>query len=115
MTAGAEARWKPCAAPAALRRRAQLLGSVRRFFEERGVLEVETPVLSRAATTDPHLRSLATRVEGLGRAYLQTSPELPMKRLLLAKRRLPSFRRQSASAASITCVLVLSSKGLGQL
>jgi lysyl-tRNA synthetase class 2 len=62
---------------------------VRTFFAERGVLEVETPILSSAAATDPHLASLLTRYTGPGAAtgqalHLHTSPEFPMKRLLAA-------------------------------
>ena len=69
--------------------RAELLRRVRTFFLERGVLEVETPILSLYASTDPALESLAVtyRVPGCtdGRTYyLQTSPELSMKRLLAA-------------------------------
>jgi lysyl-tRNA synthetase class 2 len=51
------------------------------------VLEVETPALSPAAATDPHLHSLTTHYTGPGRPatlYLHTSPEFPMKRLLAA-------------------------------
>ena len=51
-------------------------------------MEVETPIASRAATTDPVLHSLRTNWSGAGataqRLYLHTSPELPMKRLLAA-------------------------------
>ncbi len=52
-------------------------------------MEVETPMLSVAAITDPHLESFATRYTGPGHAdglplYLHTSPEFPMKRLLAA-------------------------------
>lgn len=46
-------------------------------------MEVETPAISRFATTDPAIESLATRIMGRSR-YLQTSPEFPMKRLLAA-------------------------------
>jgi lysyl-tRNA synthetase class 2 len=66
-----------------------MLQRLRAFFAERGVLEVETPVLSRAAVTDPALASLTTAWAGSAgtqseRLYLQTSPELPMKRLVAA-------------------------------
>jgi lysyl-tRNA synthetase class 2 len=61
-----------------LRLRARLLARIRSFFAERGVLEVETPALSRAATTDPAIESLSS---GTG-LWLHTSPELAMKRLL---------------------------------
>jgi elongation factor P--(R)-beta-lysine ligase len=78
--------WRPTATHDALRRRAGLVAAVRRFFGERGVLEVETPVLAAAAATDLHLASLATELSGATRRtmWLQTSPELHMKRLLAA-------------------------------
>jgi lysyl-tRNA synthetase class 2 len=79
--------WRPSAHRVALAARADLYALIRRFFAERGVLEVETPIASRAAVTDPSIESLVTRwcgPGGGGRLYLQTSPELPMKRLLAA-------------------------------
>jgi lysyl-tRNA synthetase class 2 len=77
--------WRPTAALPALRQRARMLKSARAFFEQRGVLEVETPALSAAAVSDPHIESLATQIAGLaGRRYLCPSPEYPMKRLLAA-------------------------------
>ena len=60
--------------------RQSLLAKVRAFFESRGVLEVETPVVSNAGGTDPQLDYF--EVDG-GR-YLMTSPEFHMKRLLAA-------------------------------
>src|SRR5258707_14944592 len=62
-----------------------MLAAAREFFADRGVLEVETPVLSSAAVSDPQIESLATQVAGMNaRAYLCTSPEYAMKRLLAA-------------------------------
>jgi lysyl-tRNA synthetase class 2 len=67
-----------------------MLAAAREFFAGRGVLEVETPVLSAAAVSDPQIESLATEVAGIGGAgmaapvYLCTSPEYAMKRLLAA-------------------------------
>lgn len=81
--------WQPTAPLGNLRRRAEIINGIRRFFAERDVLEVETPSLSAAAVSDPHLFPFATDYvpEGGGRAqmlYLHTSPEYPMKRLLAA-------------------------------
>ena len=66
--------------------RARMLALIREFFAARGVLEVETPVLSGAATTDPNLQSLECEYHGPypRRLYLHTSPEFAMKRLLAA-------------------------------
>ena len=77
--------WCPSAAPSALAARSRLLSRVRGFFAKRGVLEVETPILSRHSVTDPALASLRLDGEGaVGARFLQTSPEFPMKRLLAA-------------------------------
>jgi lysyl-tRNA synthetase class 2 len=67
--------------------RAGLLERVRSFFGQRGVLEVQTPVLAAAAGTDPSIEPFQTRYRGSGgevetTLYLQTSPEFHMKRLL---------------------------------
>jgi lysyl-tRNA synthetase class 2 len=60
-----------------------MLTAAREFFAQRGVLEVETPILSAAAVSDPQIESLATRDAGMGApSYLCTSPEYAMKRLL---------------------------------
>ena len=75
--------WRPSASNEALRQRAALTRQVRRFFEARGVLEVETPLLSYATATDIHVHSLPVSVAER-RCFLQTSPEYAMKRLLAA-------------------------------
>ncbi|CAG9297996.1 elongation factor P--(R)-beta-lysine ligase [Celerinatantimonas diazotrophica] len=81
------ANWQPSASIQVLRQRAKLLQSIRSFFSERNVLEVETPALSQYGVSDLHLRNFETQFVGPGAAdgktlYLQTSPEFHMKRLL---------------------------------
>ena len=81
--------WQPTAAIATLKQRAQILATVRAFFAEREVYEVDTPALSQATVTDVHLDTFNTTFVGPGAAkglplYLQTSPEFHMKRLLCA-------------------------------
>jgi lysyl-tRNA synthetase class 2 len=81
--------WRPTATPAALQLRAKLNRTIREFFHARGVLEVETPILSEAGYTDPNIESLRTQFAGPSAAgarerWLRTSPEYPLKRLLAA-------------------------------
>ena len=62
---------------------------IRDFFATRGVLEVETPILSAAGNTEPNIDSFHTRFSGHVDAgspqrWLRTSPEYPLKRLLAA-------------------------------
>ncbi len=81
--------WRPSASSDALRLRARLYAAIRAFFAERGVLEVETPILSRAGNTAANIASFS--LEFSGRAdggprmrWLRTSPEHAHKRLLAA-------------------------------
>ncbi|MCH5375978.1 MAG: EF-P lysine aminoacylase GenX [Planctomycetes bacterium] len=81
----------PTASLDVLRLRADLLRRLRRFFEERGFLEVETPLLSADTVIDLHLDPIPVTVfsdprqADIGqRMWLQTSPEFAMKRLLTA-------------------------------
>ncbi len=81
--------WQPTAAFINLRQRAELLRTIREFFYQRNVLEVDTPLLSHGTVTDVHLAAFSSafshsesgKPETL---YLQTSPEYAMKRLLCA-------------------------------
>jgi len=73
--------WQPVASREVLKQRARLLQRTRAFFDARDVLEVETPVLASAGSTEPHIDSLQTRFRGEF-YYLNTSPEYSMKRLL---------------------------------
>ena len=62
-----------------------MLAATRDFFAMRGVLEVDTPALSTAGTTDPQIESVTAALAGNAqRHYLGTSPEFAMKRLLAA-------------------------------
>ena len=61
----------------ALAARAQALKMVRTFFEERHVVEVDTPLLSKYAPIDTHIDLF--KVDG---GYLHSSPEYEMKKLL---------------------------------
>jgi lysyl-tRNA synthetase class 2 len=61
-----------------------MLAAARAFFASRGVLEVETPILSESAVSDPHIESIPAvlRLDNGRNRYLHTSPEYCMKRLL---------------------------------
>lgn len=79
--------WQPVASKDRLFARADLLKKIRLFFEQKGVLEVETPILSHAAVSDPNLDVMPATYRADSRQkeqtlFLQTSPEFAMKRLL---------------------------------
>ena len=71
-----------------LEARARILEAIRRFFAERGFVEVETPALQRSPGLEPHLMAFATELHQPGAAprpmFLHTSPEFAMKKLLVA-------------------------------
>ncbi len=77
---------------ARVERRSRALSLTRRFFEQRGFLEVDAPQLVPATTTEPHIEPLSVRVRpGMDPSahddeqvirYLHTSPELALKRVL---------------------------------
>lgn len=72
--------WRPTGGVDAARQRAALLARTREYFQRQDVLAVDTPALGAATVTDPNIESLAVG----SAAWLQTSPEYFMKRLLAA-------------------------------
>lgn len=65
--------------------RAALLAHARHFFADRGVLEVDTPMVVNAPVTDVHIHSARVQFADDSRPFfLHTSPEYAMKRLLAA-------------------------------
>lgn len=81
---------RPAPAPVleALRLRARLYPMIRSFFAARGVLEVETPIFSAGANTEPNIESFHVHFSGPlpdggpRTRWMRTSPEFALKRLL---------------------------------
>ncbi|MXP56760.1 elongation factor P--(R)-beta-lysine ligase [Pantoea sp. Mhis] len=80
--------WKPSISLENLLKRASIINRIRSFLDQRGVVEVDTPMMSQASITDVHLVPFQTNfVDMSGKKYdlwLNTSPEYHMKRLLAA-------------------------------
>ena len=73
--------------PELLKFRANVIAAIRDFFHDRGYTEVDTPIALLAPPPEVHIDPVATSIlspRGTEQRYLQTSPELPMKRLLSA-------------------------------
>jgi lysyl-tRNA synthetase class 2 len=70
--------WQPTASFPRLSARAGLLQDIRLFFANMRVMEVETPLISKAGNPDPEIQSVMTD----SGKYLRTSPEFALKRLL---------------------------------
>ncbi len=67
-----------------LKDRAQMFSQARAFFGQRNVIEVDCPALSFAAPIDRYIDVMQVTLENKKTAYLHTSPEYGMKRLLAA-------------------------------
>ena len=74
--------WKPLSDSSVAMRRAALLERARQYFSDQGLLAVDTPALGRYAIADPNIESLRVASRPGKDSYLQTSPEIYMKRLL---------------------------------
>jgi lysyl-tRNA synthetase class 2 len=74
--------WQPSSGPAVAQRRAEMLERARDYFSERNILAVDTPALSRYASSDPSIDGLAVHATFGKKLFLHTSPEFCMKRLL---------------------------------
>ena len=75
--------WQPCASLEVIRQRARIYKQIRAFFDTRGCLEVDTPLMMPTTNTDLNVGSIPV-AQGGRNMYLQTSPEYAMKRLLAA-------------------------------
>lgn len=78
--------WQPTATLEVIKLRMRMYQQIRQFFAARGVLEVETPILSNGSVPEPAIEPFYTHYHThiTKPLFLQTSPELPMKRLLVA-------------------------------
>ncbi|MGZ3687233.1 MAG: EF-P lysine aminoacylase EpmA [Bdellovibrionota bacterium] len=66
-----------------IRVRTQVEAGIREFFGTREFLETRTPLLVPCPGMEPHIRPFRADGLGEGRAFLPTSPEFAMKRLLV--------------------------------
>ncbi|MCB1119840.1 MAG: EF-P lysine aminoacylase GenX [Chlamydiia bacterium] len=65
-----------------LRDRASMFGQARTFFQKRGIIEVDCPILTQEASVDAYIDLLPATYCGKEVRYLHSSPEYGMKRLL---------------------------------
>ena len=82
-------QWQPSAPIKNIIARAKIIMELRGFFIDRGLLEVDTPILSEYGVTDLHLSVFETCFFAPfqpmpKQLFLSTSPEYHMKRLLAA-------------------------------
>ena len=82
-------QWQPSAPIKNIIARAKIIMELRGFFIDRGLLEVDTPILSEYGVTDVHLSVFETCFSAPfqptpKQLFLSTSPEYHMKRLLAA-------------------------------
>ena len=66
-----------------LETRAQIIKSIRAWFDAKGFTEVQTPILQTMGAPDTHIKPFQT-ANGIKSFELHTSPEIAMKKLLVA-------------------------------
>ena len=74
--------WQPSASIKNLLARAKIIADIRQFFTERGLLEVETPVLSEFGVTDLHLSTFSTEFVPLLMISRKRSGFLPARNII---------------------------------
>ena len=65
-----------------LKDRAHMFQKVRHFFSQKNIMEVDTPMLGKAAPIDMHIDVMTIPFKDGKKGFLHTSPEYAMKRLL---------------------------------
>ncbi len=66
-----------------LKKRAQIIKSIREFFWEKGFIETDTPTLVSNPGMEPHIRPIRVRTDSTNQmTFLQTSPEFAMKKIM---------------------------------
>lgn len=70
-------------------KRAQIVSSIRKFFDTKGFHAVETPILQVSPVMDTHIHGFETLLKNTDlsarkKLYLHTSPEFDMKKLMVA-------------------------------
>jgi elongation factor P--(R)-beta-lysine ligase len=77
--------WRPTTTRDVLAHRSSVLMHARHFFVDRGLIEVDTPMIVNSPVTDVHIHSAKVEFPDSDRPFfLHTSPEYAMKRLLAA-------------------------------
>lgn len=64
------------------KQRNQIIQQIRNFFNVQNFTEVETPIMVKIPSMEPHLTPFETTFTNGKKLYLNTSPELQMKKLL---------------------------------
>ena len=72
-----------------LKKRMEIIRSIRRYFDEKEFWEVETPALQVSPTADTHIHGIKAALRDVNLnprrdLYLHSSPEFAMKKLLVA-------------------------------